>query len=46
MKYKRVYEMLKSVGHTPLKAAQIILDAQRGDNFAMTWIRGCWRLSR
>lgn len=32
------YEVLKAAGHTPAKAAEIALDAKRGDNFAKRWI--------
>lgn len=39
MKYKRIYQMLKYNGHTSLKAAQIILDAVRGNEFAINWIK-------
>lgn len=39
MKYKHTYKLLKDAGHSPLKASQIILDAMRGDELALTWIR-------
>ena len=32
------YEALKAHGHTPAKAAEIILDAKRGDEFCRKWI--------
>jgi hypothetical protein len=38
MKYKRIYEMLKKYGHSPLMANQIIFDASRGDKHAIKWI--------
>lgn len=33
MKYPRIYRRLKAMGHSPLKAAEIILDASRGDRY-------------
>lgn len=33
------YEALKAYGHTPAKAAEIVLDAQRGDLWAIGWIK-------
>lgn len=38
------YAALKHRGHTPLKAHQIMLDAERGDKFAQWWLRECQRL--
>lgn len=35
------YEILKATGHSPAKAAEIVLDAQRGDAYAVDWIRAC-----
>lgn len=35
-----IYNMLKRAGHSPSKAAEILLDASRGDELALTWIRG------
>jgi len=32
------YEALKAYGHSPAKAAEIILDAERGDKHALAWI--------
>jgi hypothetical protein len=32
------YEALKVAGHTPAKAAEIALDAKRGDQHALAWI--------
>lgn len=37
--YPRVYTMLKGAGHAPSKAIEIIIDARRGDRFAIKWIR-------
>lgn len=37
--YRRVYEMLKSRGHSPVKALEILLEARRGDELALAWIR-------
>jgi hypothetical protein len=36
---KRNYEALKAHGHSPAKAAEIVLDAQRGDTHALMWIQ-------
>ena len=46
MKHKKVYEMLKVYGHTPLKAAEIVLDASRGDRHALTWVKVIRRSGR
>lgn len=32
------YDLLKSLGHSPAKAAEIVLDATRGDDFSRRWI--------
>lgn len=32
------YEALKNAGHSPIMAGQIILDAKRGDKWAIQWI--------
>ena len=32
------YEALKACGHSPAKAAEIVLDAGRGDRYALAWI--------
>jgi hypothetical protein len=32
------YQALKRAGHTPAKAAEIFLDAKRGDEYAINWI--------
>jgi hypothetical protein len=32
------YEALKAYGHSPAKAAEIVLDANRGDWFSQRWI--------
>ena len=32
------YEILKAYGHSPAKAAEIVLDAKRGDAWAIRWI--------
>lgn len=42
MRYRRTYEMLKTYGHTPYKAAEIVLDAARGDAYALAWVRAVW----
>lgn len=38
-KYIRTYSMLKAAGHSPLIAAEIILDCKRGDKYALTWLK-------
>jgi hypothetical protein len=37
--YSRTYELLKRSGHSAFKAAEILLDASRGDQHALTWIK-------
>lgn len=32
------YEILKRAGHSPAKAAEIALDAKRGDKHALAWL--------
>ena len=32
------YETLKRYGHSPIKAAEIVLDAKRGNAHALAWI--------
>jgi hypothetical protein len=38
------YEILIKTGHSAAKAAEIVLDAQRGDAFSVDWIRCCKKL--
>lgn len=38
MSYRHTYAMLKRAGHTPAKAAEIVLDASRGDRHALRWV--------
>jgi hypothetical protein len=45
-RYPSIYGMLKRSGHSPLKAAQIILDATRGDELAVAWIKGLRKLQK
>lgn len=33
-----IYSLLKKQGHDPAKAAEILLDAKRGDKHALKWI--------
>jgi hypothetical protein len=40
------YELLKACGHSACKAAEIVLDAKRGDRHAMAWIEIVRRLTR
>lgn len=37
--YPLIYDMLKCAGHTPEKAIEILIDAGRGDNHALRWIK-------
>lgn len=39
MKHIRIYTMLKAYGFSPMKAAEIVLDASRGDQYAMLFVR-------
>jgi hypothetical protein len=32
------YDILKRFGHSPIKAAEIALDAKRGDKHALKWL--------
>ena len=32
------YDVLKRFGHSPMKAAEIALDAKRGDKHALAWL--------
>jgi hypothetical protein len=32
------YEALKAFGFSPMKAAEIALDAKRGDTYAASWL--------
>lgn len=39
MRYKHTYNLLKQAGHSPYKALEIVLDAIRGNRYALMWIR-------
>ena len=39
VRYRRVYGMLRRYGHSPLQALRVVVDAHRGEHFAMWWIR-------
>jgi hypothetical protein len=43
MKYRRIYNLLKASGHSPVKAGQILLDAARGDQFSIDWIKALYQ---
>lgn len=47
-KYPRVYAMLKWHGHSPVTALQVIVEAKRGNTYALDWIRVLrgWRKRR
>lgn len=36
--WKQNYELLKQAGHSPAKAGEIAVDANRGDKYALQWI--------
>ena len=38
-RYPRIYRLLKDAGHYPAKAVELLLDAKRGDEWALIWIR-------
>ena len=38
-RYPLVYRLLKDAGHDPAKAVELLLDAKRGDEWALIWIR-------
>jgi hypothetical protein len=46
MKYPRTYALLKAYGHSPFKAAEMILDTSRGDAHALSWIREIFQQRR
>lgn len=39
MSHPRIYALLKRAGHSPFKAAEIILDGSRRQEHALIWIR-------
>jgi len=43
---ERAYQLLKQAGHSPAKAAEIALDAKRGDAFALHWTTITERMAR
>jgi hypothetical protein len=38
-RYPLVYRLLIDAGHDPAKAVELLLDAKRGDEWALIWIR-------
>lgn len=44
MSHPRVYALLKWLGHSPLKALEIVIAARRGDEHALAWVRVGFRL--
>jgi len=42
--YPQIYRMLKRNGHSPAKAVEILLDAKRGDAYALQWITTLFRI--
>ena len=42
-RYPRIYRLLKDAGHDPAKAVELLLDAKRGDEWALTWIKMLYR---
>lgn len=45
-KYPHIYQMLKKNGHSAVKALEILIDACRGDEWALKWIKTMWSLRR
>lgn len=45
-RYPRIYKALKQIGFSPAKAAEVILDASRGDAYARSWTRLAWIATR
>lgn len=45
MNYRCTYEALKAAGHGPVKALEIVIDAMRGNRYALQWIRIVKRVS-
>ena len=39
VRYAEEYKTLKGLGHSPAKALEILLDASRGDAYALAWIK-------
>lgn len=46
IKYPKIYAMLKAIGHAPMQADRILMDAHRGDKWALSWIRMIHRATR
>lgn len=38
-RYPRLYRRLKTMGHCAAKTVEILLDAHRGDRYAIAWCR-------
>lgn len=43
MKYPRIYRLLKRQGHSPAKAIEMLIDAKRGDRWAVDWIKAMFK---
>lgn len=39
MNYRCIYEALNAAGHGPVKSLEIVIDAMRGNRYALQWIR-------
>lgn len=46
LRQKKIYELLKKAGHSPVKAYEILLDATRGDEWACLWIKTLFQARR
>lgn len=46
MKYPRLYRLLKRQGHTAAKAIEILVDAKRGNDHALAWVRTIFKMRR
>ncbi len=40
------YRVLKEAGHSAAKALEIVIDAERGDWYAVQWIDACRKLGK
>lgn len=46
MKHKRIYRMLVNNGHSPVGALDVLVDARRGKDHAIRWIKLLFRCRR
>lgn len=43
-RYSHVYNAMKRAGHTAITALTIVVQAKRGDRYALNWIKAVRRL--